>query len=266
VRLRSPQLDLPRVAQYVSMIEGESNLHRWVRQILTADCEPEPVHRFLARFPQTLGELGLEKRYQLIVSTTFDVALEQAFLEQNEPFDVAIYMAPGTEYAGKFVHLPWGDRDARPITTPNEYDGFPITYEGDLARTVIVKIHGAVDNPTVGYPWKGNFVITEDNYIDYLSWQPAESVVPAQILGKLRDSGCLFFGYRVRDWTQRVFLKAIWPGEGLRRASHWAVERDPGVLERAFWQRSGVAPYRSALTDYVAGLDRSLRENSGDLT
>lgn len=258
VRLRSPQLDLPRVAQYVRMIRGEPNLHRWVRQILTADCEPEPVHRFLARFPQTLGELGLEKRYQLIVSTTFDTALERAFLEQNEPFDVAIYMAPGTEYAGKFVHLPWGDRDARPITTPNEYDDFPITYEGDLARTVIVKIHGAVDNPTVGYPWKGNFVITEDHHIDFLGGRPAEEVVPAQILAKLRQASCLFLGYAIADWPLRVFLHWIWPGGGVGGASRWAVERDPGVLERAFWQRSGVALYTSPLTDYLAGLDRFL--------
>ena len=74
------------------------------------------MHRYLARLPRRLEELGLEKRYQMIVTPKFDVALEQAFLDAKEPFDVAIYMAPGTEYAGRFVHVKWGDVDpaARP--------------------------------------------------------------------------------------------------------------------------------------------------------
>ncbi len=41
----------------------------------------------------------------MIVTSKFDVALEQAFLDAKEPFDVAIYMAPGTEHAGRFVHV-----------------------------------------------------------------------------------------------------------------------------------------------------------------
>ena len=48
----------------------------------------------------------------MIVTPKFDVALEQAFREEGEPFDVAVYMAPGTEYAGRFVHLPWVWRPA----------------------------------------------------------------------------------------------------------------------------------------------------------
>jgi SIR2-like domain len=265
MNVRYPQPDLPQVAQYARMARGQPRLHGWVRQILTAGYEPEPVHRFLARFPQTLGQLGLEKRYQLIVSTTFDTALESAFLEQKEPFDVAVYMASGTEHAGRFVHLPWGEAGARSIMTPNEYDGFPIRDDGELARTVIVKINGTVDDSTVGYPWKGNYVLTEDDYIDYLGWRRAEEIVPVQILATLRQSSSLFLGYRVRDWTQRVFLRAIWPGMVPGGAS-WAVRPGADVLEQRFWQRSGVAAYSSSLTDYVAELDRLLREHRDELT
>jgi len=51
---------------------------------------------------------------------------------------------------------------------------------------VIVKIHGAVDGNVADYRWRENYVITEDDYIDYLSERPIESLVPVQILDKLK--------------------------------------------------------------------------------
>ena len=99
--------------------KGRPDLYRTLRQILMADCEPGPVHRFLARFPRTLEDLGLEKRYQLIVSTNFDTALEQAFDDEGEPYDLAVYMASGPD-KGKFVHFP-SDGAPQPITNPNSY-------------------------------------------------------------------------------------------------------------------------------------------------
>jgi SIR2-like domain len=176
-------------------------------------------------------------------------------------------MAPGTQHAGRFVHVPWDSRDARPIVTPNEYDQFPILGDNlELTRTVIVRINGAVDDDAAGYHWKNNYVITEDHYIGYLGGRPAEEVVPMQILAKLRQASCLFLGYKIADWRLRVFLHWIWQGERLGGATHWAVERDPDALERQFWQRSGVALYKSRLSEYVAGFDRFLTENLDELT
>jgi SIR2-like protein/TIR domain-containing protein len=267
VKLKSGQRDLAGVAQYVRMIRGEPNVFRWVKQILGVDSKPGPVHRYLAHLPGRLEELGLEKRYQMIVTPKFDVALEQALREKGEPFDVAVYMAPGTEHAGRFVHVPWGSVDPRLVLTPNEYTEFPfVTDYGELTRTVIVRINGAVDDLATGYLWKSNFVITEDHYINYLGGRSAEEVVPTQILAKLRQASCLFLGYTIADWRLRVFLHWIWRGERPGGATHWAVERDPDVLERQFWQRSGVCLYRSRLTDYVKGLDRFLNEHRDELT
>ena len=268
VRLQSGQRDLAEVAQYVRMIRGEPNVFRWVKQILGVDSQPGPVHKYLARLPRRLEELGLEKRYQMIVTPKFDVALEQAFREEGEPLDIAIYMAPGTEYAGRFVHVPWESAEPQPILTPNEYTGFPFVSDyGELTRTVIVRINGAVDNLAAGYRWKSNFVITEDHYIDYLGGRAAEEVVPTQILAKLRQASCLFLGYRIADWRLRVFLHWIWKGERPAGATnYWAVERDPDLLERQFWQRSGVCLYKSRLTDYANSFDRFLDEHRDELT
>jgi hypothetical protein len=256
--IKQTGLDLPEVAQYVFVTEGESDLYRAVRQLLSADCEPGPVYRFLARLPETLEQLGLEKRYPLIVSTNFDTALEQAFDDEMEPYDLAVYMASGPD-KGKFVHFPDGGA-ATSIAKPSQYTGFPIGLDYDLERTIIVKIHGAVDGNVDDYRWKENYVITEDQYIGYMSGSPITDFVPVQILDKLKESHCLFLGYTVRDWNLRVFLKRIW--EGRLSSKSWAVEPDPGVPEKDLWDHANVRLYAAELADYVDLLQERLTERT----
>jgi hypothetical protein len=253
--LTDKHLDLPEIAQYVYMTHGSPDLYRTLRQILTTDCQPGPVHRFLARFPQMLEALGLEKRYQLIVSTNFDNALEQAFDDEKEPYDLAFYMASGSD-KGKFVHFPY-DSEPEAIASPNAYGKLPFGEECELKRSLILKIYGAVDGNVGAYRWKENYVITEDQYIDYLSRSPIENLVPIQILDKLSESHCLFFGYAVSDWNSRVFLKRIWRGERIG-AKSWAVEPNPNVLDKEFWTQYNVDLYAANLAWYVNQLQKQL--------
>ena len=252
-------VELPRVAQQVYVTSGRPDLVRTLRQILAKEANPHPVHRFLARFPRELERLGLPPRYQMIVTTNYDTTLERAFDEENEPYDLAVYMASGDQH-GHFVHFPF-DRDPEPITVPNRYGKFPIDDFGELTRTVIVKVHGGVESESGGYAAKDNFVITEDHYIDYLSAGPIESLVPVQILGKLSESHCLFLGYAMRDWHLRVFLKRIWRGEPLGSRS-WAIDRDPNVFEKDFWSQFGVEYFAVGLADYVEELQRQMLARS----
>ena len=247
--------DLPRVAQQVSVSVGRPDLVRRLRQILAGDCAPSPVHRFLARLPAQLEELGLPPRYQMIVTTNYDANLEAAFDAENEPYDLAVYVSTGPD-RGHFVHCPSGG-DPEPIAVPNRYDKFPINDYGELERTVIVKIHGGVTGESFGYSAKDNFVITEDHYIDYLSSNPIESLVPVQILAKLTDSHCLFLGYSMRDWNLRVFLKRIWQDEPLGSKS-WAIQRDPDFLEKDFWSQAHVDFFAAPLEKYVEELHRRM--------
>ena len=239
--------DLPEVAQYVYVTQGSPDLYRELKKLLTSECEPGPVHKFLARFPRTLAELGLDKGYQLIVSTNFDTLLEQAFDAEQEPYDLAVYMASGRD-KGKFVHFP-SEGTPKAIAEPNSYTKLPIGGDYELQRTLIVKIHGAVDGKFGDYRWKENYVITEDHYIDYLSKSPIESLVPVQVLDKLQDSHCLFLGYTVHDWNLRVFLKRIW--EGRLGARSWAVEPDPDDFDKDLWAPSNVDLYAADLADYI---------------
>jgi hypothetical protein len=260
--------DLAEMAQRVGTLKGEPRMFKWISHVLAPPVKPPPapVHRYLARLPGRLAELGLEKRYPMIVTTKYDAALERAFIEAHEPFDVAIYMGPRTreEHRGRFVHIPWGGQP-QTINEPNRYDKFPITYDGELQHTVIVRIHGAVHDLDAGFSWKDNFVITEDHYIDFLSGHIASDLIPVQLLAKLNESNCLFLGYTIADWRLRVFLKRIWRGEKLGRALYWAVEPNPDALERKLWQDVGVKLFSCRLTDYVEGLDRYLCEHRAEL-
>jgi hypothetical protein len=190
-----------------------------------------------------------------------------AFRDAGEEFDVAVYMAPGSQQdgrlvpEGKFVHVPW-EGNAHSIDKPNDYSDFPIV-AGDcrLRRTVIVWINGAVDG-LLDLQCEDNYVITEDHYINYMNGS-AEEVVPSQILMKLRKSSYLFLGYTIADWRLRVFLKRIWKGPGLGRAQYWAVERKPDALEEDLWRQINVRLYRSTLTDYLQGLHKYLKDHPG---
>ena len=248
--MSSEPTDLAQVSQHVSLAAGPADLYRALKRIFGAECAPTSVHRFLAGLPGQMQGAGLPERYQLIVSSNYDDALERAFDEAEEPYDLVVYVASGP-HRGKFLHVPF-DGEPQPITVPNEYEQLPIGDDLDLERTVILKIHGAVDRAGRS-PWKENYVITEDDYIHYLSQSRIEDLVPFQVLEKLRYSHYLFLGYTMRDWNLRVFLQRLW-GDQKLGAKSWAIEPAPDMLEKELWGEFDVALYASPLADYVTAL------------
>lgn len=250
--------DLANVSQSVSVAKGPGDLYMALRRALPSGPPPGSVHRFLAGFPAAAQELGMPERYQLIVTTNYDDALERAFEEAEEPYDLAVYVARGRD-KGRFVHVPH-DGEPQAIVDANGYADFPIDAFGRVERTVIVKIHGTVDRSrgSGSYPWRDNYVITEDDYIDYMSVGDIESIVPQQLLGKLRDySHFLFLGHEMRDWNLRVFLIRVF-GERPQPNTSWAVQRQPNRLDERFWQRIGVDLVAISLEQYVGQLGEHL--------
>jgi hypothetical protein len=100
-------------------------------------------------------------------------------------------------------------------------------------------------------------VVTEDNYIDYLSGGSIEELVPVQILGRLRRSHCLFVGYDIREWSLRVFLKRVWGAQ--MKARSWAVRQSPDELEEELWAKAGVKLIDESVDEYVEGLRGCLK-------
>jgi hypothetical protein len=252
---------LALVSQSLAVAKGPGDLYMALRRALPPRHPPGSVHRFLAGLPGSMQAAGVPDRYQLIVTTNYDNALERAFDEAEEAYDVAVYIARGRD-KGRFVHVPH-DGEPQIVVNPNEYAGFPIDDFGRVERTVIMKIHGAVDRTDGPHTWRDNYVITEDDYIDYMSAGDIESIVPQQLLGKLRDySHLLYLGHEMHDWSLRVFLIRVFGDRGQPNTS-WAVEREPSRLDERFWQRIGVDLAAIPLDEYVKELGEHLARVAG---
>jgi hypothetical protein len=235
--------NLLRVSQYIEVTTGSGPLYEKLHALFDANYPATSLHQFFARLPSVLREKGYPPRYQLIVTTNYDDVLERAFKEAGEPFDLVTYVAVG-EQRGKFVHWP-PDSQARLIERPNEYRDLSLDQ-----RTIILKIHGAVDRATSEWD---SFVITEDHYIDYLTRTDIANLLPVMLAAKLRRSHFLFLGYSLSDWNLRVILHRIWGAQQLTYKS-WAIQLKPDELDQKFWMKRDVEILKVSLEDYIAAL------------
>jgi hypothetical protein len=241
--------DLAKVASYYADISGRSTLRRSLREVLNRQYQAGALHEFLASVPAP----------QVIVVTNYDSLLEQAFQAAGKPYDLVIYAADRKDIANAILWWPHGEREPR-VSAPNELDI-------DLSRTtVIYKMHGTLGRET---PTWDNFVITEEDYVEFLSRMTTNTAVPALFYPYFRERSFLFLGYSLRDWNLRVVLKNLskhltsrrpmHPGDGDDLLPSWAILRSPSVLEQRLWEKRHVAIFDVELNDFVA----KLRERRG---
>jgi len=240
---RTEAPELPRVSQYAAALSGYGPLYDELRALVTADETPTAAHTFFAALPPLLRERGAP--HQLLVTTSYGNALERAFRAAGEEFDVVSYIASGRN-RGSFRHLA-PDGTSRVIDVPNTY-----ATELSLARrTVILKIRGQVD-PSEDAT-RDSFVVTEDDYIQYLGHGDVASGVPVGLAAALRRSHFLFLGYTVRDWHLRLVLGRMWGDEPVAYRS-WAIHPSPGPAEHELWRRLDVELVETPLDVYVQAL------------
>jgi DNA-binding SARP family transcriptional activator len=237
--------DLARVAQFVALTKGSGPLHDELRSLLDATAGPTALHRCFASLPPLLRERG--QPHQLLVSTSYDLALEQALLDAGEQFDVVAYIAAGRD-RGRFCHRA-PDGTTTVIDVPNTY-----ATELSLAeRTVVLKLHGGLEPDD-------EVVVTEDDYICYLARGDVASAIPVALAAKLRRSHFLFLGYGMREWSLRLVLDRMWGGEVPSWRS-WAVVPEAHPIERSFWRARDIDLLELPLPDYGAALARYLVED-----
>jgi DNA-binding SARP family transcriptional activator len=240
---RSEPAELPRVSQYAAALRGYGPLYDELRELVSAEVAVSSVHAFFASLPPVLRARRVP--YQLLVTTSYGTALEQAFTAAGEAFDVVSYIASGRD-RGKFCHIS-PDGTCRVIAVPN-------TYATELSlerRTVILKMRGQVD-PSADRA-RDSFVVTEDDYIEYLGRADVASGVPVSLAAALRRSHFLFLGYTVRDWHLRLVLGRMWGDDPVAYRS-WAVHPQPGPAEYELWRRLDVDLAETPLEVYVQAL------------
>ena len=241
--------DLMRISQFVDAVLGPDPLYELMREQFDAPYPPTALHRFLATVAGMLRERGRPR--QVILTTNYDDALERAFVAAREPFDLIWYQARGP-HSGHFMHDD--DGTSVPILLPNEYDEI----DPD-ERTVIVKLHGAM---VPAQPAQDSYVITEDDYIHYLTRSEIASQLPALLSARIKESHLLFLGYSMRDWNLRVVLERLGGSEVMTNQS-WAVQREPTKavskeIEQTLWSERDVELLYILLDEYVDKLGAQL--------
>jgi hypothetical protein len=244
--------DLIRVSQFIDAIErSEGELYETLHRVFDADYSPSAVHTFLAGLATTLRER--KERRQVILTTNYDDALERAFEQVGEPYDLITYIVSSPkEFRGRFMHWPPGGKPPCVIESANDYPALDLN-----ERTVILKLHGAVQR--LGTFAEDNYVITEDHYIDYLTHTDITNLLPPSVTSCLRNSHFLFLGYSMRDWNLRVILRRIWGQQALDYGS-WAIQREADDMEQAVWEKRNVEILELDLVDYVGRLSTAVRE------
>ncbi len=242
-----PELDLLRVSQFGATLLESGPLYEELHTLFGRDFPPTSAHNFLASLPSPLAPQSRpEDRHLLIVTTNYDDLMERALGDGN--YDLVFYV-PDDEPRARFWHRPPGQA-AVPIENPNEYPH--IFFE---QRPVVLKIHGTVGRAEQE---REGFVITEDQYIEYLAEEPLEKLLPPALLGKMRDQHhLLFLGYSLRDWNFRVFFRRL--KRNSKKYKGWAVLLHSDEAEKQFWVKNGVDIIEQPLDGYIHDLAEALQ-------
>ena len=224
--------DLAKVAQYFGVVGGRLPLLQDLHSIFDHDYPVTSLHSFLAEIPVPL----------LIVTTNYDDLIERAL--EGHSYDVVVQT---TEPALGDQLLWWPHGETDPVKVkPNKLDI-------DLKEvTVVYKIHGAVDRRD----WtRGQYVITEDDYVEFLSRMTRKSAIPAIFAELFQIRHFLFLGYSLSDWNLRVVLNRMETDLRRRRdITSWAIQLNPSPLEQRLWQQRGVDVYDMMLEEFVTKL------------
>jgi hypothetical protein len=122
----------------------------------------------------------------------------------------------------------------------------------DLGKqSVIYKMHGSIAPD----PKWDNFVITEGDYVDFLSRMAAKDRHPFGVLPVLPRQELPFLGYSLRDWNLRVILRKLTNARPVtEQAKSWAIQRDPSELEVKLWEKRNVNIYNEDINSFVSNL------------
>ena len=222
--------DLARVSQYVATMNGSGPLYDELHRRFEEAAEPQPVHRFLAGLAPVLRARGAP--HQLVISTRYDLALERAFDTAGRSSTSSRTSRPGRTAASSGTERPARSRGRSTCRTPTRRSSRSTGGRSSL------KLHGAVD-PFPDWEWE-SFVITEDDYIDYLGRSDLAAAVPVALAARSAPKPLPL--PRVRDGGLEPPVSSCTASGATGRSptGRGRVDPEPTALEQAFWRRFDV--------------------------
>lgn len=246
--LTSESNDLPKVASYYEVTSGRAPLRESLSNVFRRKFALGAVHRFLASVPTPM----------LIITTNYDSLIEDAFREAGKEFHLVVYPNDRLDIAGQV--LWWEPGSKKPTShSPSTLNLSP----RDAKASIIYKMHGSARpefDQSRATP-EDNFVITEEDYVAFLSLMMASSAVPAHFMAHCRNCHFLFLGYGLRDWNFRVMLETLKPARALKSAGSgsdrmsWAIQWEVTEVEEELWRRRQVGLYQMDVSTFVAGVE-----------
>jgi hypothetical protein len=232
------------VAQYLIDREGKSQAWAAARQKLIAVCtKPSLVCEFLAELPTLMREFRFDVADQWLLTTNYDVVLEEALAGRGERFHLLTYQVDG-QNEGRFAHRDLSG-SIRIIERPES-----IRRLGSSAN-VIVKLDGGVS-------WDSN--ISETVAISPLDFSVSAgrllAAMPEALRQILQTRSLLVLGSSLRDpHIQRIVR---WSAGSSRAVKTWAVMRPVTPTAAQYWPAAGVELVDCDLSDFVCELRRQL--------
>jgi hypothetical protein len=95
-----------------------------------------------------------------------------------------------------------------------------------------------------------NYVITEEDYIDFLTRMIGQTAVPAQFMAHFRTRRFLFMGYGLNDWNLRVILNNL----QTKDLKSWAIQFRPSAIEKRLWDKRNVDIYDVDINEFTKQL------------
>jgi hypothetical protein len=233
---RGERRDLTKVAQYCDSVNGRGTLNRELRAIFNKHYSPRKIHRYLAGINRPL----------LIVTTNYDDLIERAFIDQGRPYDLVIHTT-NINLGDQLLWWKHGEAAPRQIS-PNKL------YIDLNQSTVIYKMHGAVDRLDGS---RDQYVITEDDYIEFLARMTRNKAIPAIFAEPFQTRHFLFLGYSLNDWNLRVVLNRLDKDVRKKMIRSWSVQFRARQIEKRFWQGRGVEVFDLNIDQFVSSLSRA---------
>lgn len=222
--------ELTRVAQYFEGVAGRQGLDDELRDVFAKAYVPGRLHLFLAESP-----------CKVLVTTNYDCLLEKAFEEKRRSYHHVVYRngAPTLFYRRY-------DGATNTTSTPEEEVPNELVIPKDGAP-IIYKMHGSAD---LDAPERDSYLITEDDYVQFLSRMVANTAIPSLFAEPFKTSHMLFLGYGLQDWNLRVILHKIWQEWPSRRAA-WAIQHKALPLEKEFWSRRQLTIFEKTIDELL---------------
>ena len=218
-------------------------LRRAPRRSSPVSYEPGPVQRALARAAAAAARAGRPAASSSSRRTTTARSSARS-REAGEELDVVSYLALGRD-RGKFLHVAGrrgaaGDRPAEQLRGAHARVGGPSCSRSTARST------------TTPGGARESFVVSEDDYIDYLvARRNRGRAVPVTLAAGCAAATSSSSATRLADWSLRVFLHRVWRRGARRRTARGRSSRSRETLERDFWRQRGIDVLDVPLDEYL---------------